>query len=272
MRDASRARRRRPPASRRGSGRRARGACSATTKAMATPSVWVSDRWKVPAPRAPASSAAEPCSTRYGRVARGALPRRPAHLDVGQREAADAGAERLHHRLLGGEARRQALGHVGRPAGVGALGLGEAPRGEAGRRSSTRRNRATSTASTPTPTMAPATPAMPAAPRSLDGHRLGQVAGAVGVVPVQAGQAVGQLLQRHHARPRARAAGWSAGPTARGRPRRPTPRRRRRPAARRWRRGCAPRRCWTASSPTAGCAWRCRRPRCPARSARSARA
>ena len=65
----------------------AHGACSATTKAMATPSVWVSERWKVPAPRAPASSAAAPCRREVRRVARGALPRRPAHLDVGQRRS-----------------------------------------------------------------------------------------------------------------------------------------------------------------------------------------
>ena len=108
----------------------AHGACSATTKAMATPSVWVSDRWKVPAPWAPASSAAVPCSLEVGRVAGGALPGRPAHLDVGEREAPDAGAERLHDGLLGGEPRRQALGHVGGSGGVGALGLGEAARRE----------------------------------------------------------------------------------------------------------------------------------------------
>ena len=61
------------------------------------------------------------------RVACRTLPRRPAHLDVGEREAPDAGAERLHHGLLGGEPRRQALRHVGGSGGVGALGLGEAP-------------------------------------------------------------------------------------------------------------------------------------------------
>ena len=66
-----------------------------------------------------------------GRVAGGAGAGGPAHLDVGQREGADAGAERLHDRLLGCEARRQALGHVGRAGGVGLLGLGEAARREA---------------------------------------------------------------------------------------------------------------------------------------------
>ena len=105
----------------------AHGACSATTKAMATPSVWVSDRWKVPAPRAPASSAAVPCKRRYGALRVAPFPVVRHTSTSVEREAPDAGAERLHHGLLGGEARRQALRHVGGSGGVGALGLGEAP-------------------------------------------------------------------------------------------------------------------------------------------------
>ena len=64
--------------------------CSATTKAMATSSVWVSERWKRPAPWAPASSARRAVQHEEGRVAGGARRRGPAHLHVGQGEGADA--------------------------------------------------------------------------------------------------------------------------------------------------------------------------------------
>ena len=108
----------------------AHGACSATTKAIATPSVWVSDRWNAPAPWAPASSAAVPCSLRYGALRVAPCPVVRHTSTSVERETPDTGAERLHDGLLGGEPCRQALGHVGGTGGVGALGLGEAARGE----------------------------------------------------------------------------------------------------------------------------------------------
>ena len=68
-------RRRRRPASRRGSGRGARRACSATTKAMATSSVWVSDRWKRGRAPRPRPVRRRRRADQEGRVARGT--RRP---------------------------------------------------------------------------------------------------------------------------------------------------------------------------------------------------
>ena len=67
--------------------------------AWARVSVWVSDTSHDDPPRWRASSAAAPVTE-----SEGASAARPLHLDVVPGEGAEADAERLHHRLLRGEA------------------------------------------------------------------------------------------------------------------------------------------------------------------------
>ena len=119
----------------------------------------------------------------------------------------------------------------------------------------------------------PPPPRRPPGPggRSFDGHRLGQVPGAVDVVAEQAGQAIGQELQGHHVdhRGEQRLGGgthstWSATP--------PPARPRRRPPAPPWRPGWPPRPRWPSSSRRGGRGWPPRPPRCPAPPGRWARA
>ena len=257
-----------------------------------------SERWNCPAPRCGGQRGGRPVEDERRRAG----GRRPA--PAARRTSTSVSAkpprpvpERLHHRLLGGEARRQGLGRIGGAAGVRLFGVGEEAGGEPGAAGqdppeaghvdrihpdADDRMRATVGAARHAARRRPSSarrasvvasaPPVDGAGRSFDGHRLGQVAGTVDVVAVQAGQAVGQLLQGDDADHRARAAARRAAPTGRGRPRPPPPRRRRRPPAPPWRRGCAPRRCWRAASPTAGCGWRCRPRPCPARSGRWDRA
>ena len=70
---------------------------------MAVVSVWVSDTCHARTPRDSASAAAAPWSASDGRAAVVVAH----HLDVAERERAQAGAECLHRRFLGPEAHRQ---------------------------------------------------------------------------------------------------------------------------------------------------------------------
>ena len=92
----------------------------AATTAVATESVWVSDTCQERMPSASARLAASPEIS-----SRGACGVAAKDLHVGEAHAADAGAERLHGGLLGGEAGRETRHRVDPPGKKGSLSVGE---------------------------------------------------------------------------------------------------------------------------------------------------
>ena len=194
--------------------------------------VGVGERHVPAASRRARRSARRPCPT-------GRAPRRavlgPHHLDVAEGRRPDAHAERLHHRLLGGEARRQARAGVAHSAGVRPArssvnsrshDAGAARRGPGGTGPRRRRRRRCHR-------RRPAPRRRRAASLHRDG--LGQVAGPVDVVAVQPGDVVGEQLERHDVDHRGEQRVRSWGPTGRRRPGPRCPRRRRWPRAPPWR-------------------------------------